>query len=208
MTGNTLVLQPTEISSELFKMLNDDIKNSSENNKWMEKSFSFAEHALNKGEVPVGCILVHENSKIIGIGRNKVNETKNASRHAELVAIDDAIQTIRKEETNCVLQNFSICDVMKKCVVYVTVEPCVMCAAALRTMKVPLVYYGCKNERFGGCGSVLHIADDLRLNDSLGPTFRCIGGKQSERAVNLLKDFYKQNNPNICSQHIGKNCLL
>jgi len=178
-------------------MINDCTEGSCLHDEWMERTFLFAEQAFNVGEVPVGCILVCDNSKIIGIGRNKVNETKNASCHAELVAIDNAIQTINEEEDNT--QTYSIYDFMKKCIMYVTVEPCVMCAAALRAVNIPRVYYGCKNERFGGCGSVMDIALDKRLNNSLGPTLHCIGGKQSERAVTLLKKFYKQDNPNTGS---------
>ena len=165
--------------------------------KWMENSFTLAEQALQAGEVPVGCILVHKNIKIIGIGRNKVNETKNATRHAELVAIDNAIEHINFNKDCNLTSSDNILDVMKHCILYVTVEPCVMCAAALRVMNVPKIYYGCPNERFGGCKSVLDISNSICLRDSLGPEMKCIGGKQSERAISLLKDFYAQDNPNI-----------
>ena len=124
----------------------------------MEKSFFYAEQALNAGEVPVGCIVVFNNLKVIGVGRNEVNEPKNATRHAEMVAIDDAICNINTECNNSV--ELCVSELMKQCILYVTVEPCVMCAAALRAVGVAKVFYGCKNERFGGCGSVL-VANNL-----------------------------------------------
>ncbi|CAK8692278.1 unnamed protein product [Clavelina lepadiformis] len=139
--------------------------------KWMEKCFEYAEDALQQGEVPVGCIIVYKNEEIIGKGKNQVNKTKNATRHAEMVAVDDAISHVQKKYDE-------------------------LPEKALRTANIPTVYYGCSNERFGGCGSVLNIHKDERLQQSLGPTLHCIGGQQAHRAVQLLKDFYQQENPN------------
>uniref|UniRef100_H2Y774 CMP/dCMP-type deaminase domain-containing protein n=1 Tax=Ciona savignyi TaxID=51511 RepID=H2Y774_CIOSA len=165
--------------------------------KWMEVAFNYAEHALTNGEVPVGCVIVFNNSEELAVGRNRVNELKNATRHAELVAIDEALEKInsqlwRNEHPNITDSS----EVFKNCVLFVTVEPCIMCCAALRAMKIPKVVYGCNNERFGGCGSVLSIHSDKLLDSSLGPVLSSIGGQQTLRAINLLKDFYKQDNPN------------
>ncbi|XP_076817122.1 tRNA-specific adenosine deaminase 2-like [Clavelina lepadiformis] len=169
--------------------------------KWMEKCFEYAEDALQQGEVPVGCIIVYKNEEIIGKGKNQVNKTKNATRHAEMVAVDDAISHVQKKydelpEKGHTVANWQLSRVMQNSVLYVTVEPCIMCAAALRIANIPAVYYGCSNERFGGCGSVLNIHKDERLQQSLGPTLHCIGGQQAHRAVQLLKGFYQQENPN------------
>ncbi|KAB0379606.1 hypothetical protein FD755_007390, partial [Muntiacus reevesi] len=109
-----------------------------------------AKDALDNTEVPVGCLMVY-NNEVVGKGRNEVNQTKNATRHAEMVAIDQALDWCRR-------RGKSPSDVFEHTVLYVTVEPCIMCAAALRLMRIPLVVYGCQNERFGGCGSVLDIA--------------------------------------------------
>lgn len=118
-----------------------------------------AKEALEKGEVPVGCIMVYKN-KVIGTGRNEVNETKNATRHAELVAVDQV-------KLWCEQQCLSFEKVLRECCLYVTVEPCIMCAAALRYLSVPKVVFGCANERFGGCGSILKIhTDDYSLGTS------------------------------------------
>nr|XP_002741990.2 PREDICTED: tRNA-specific adenosine deaminase 2-like [Saccoglossus kowalevskii] len=152
----------------------------------MEKSLDMAHDALFNGEVPVGCLMVYKD-EVIGKGRNCVNETRNATRHAEMVAIDEVIGWC--EKSNQVKEA-----VFSKTVLYVTVEPCIMCAGALRLLHVPLVVYGCSNERFGGCGSVLNVhKDDI---DNHGKPFKCISGIFAEEAIALLKDFYKGQNPN------------
>ncbi|XP_052535557.1 tRNA-specific adenosine deaminase 2 isoform X3 [Tympanuchus pallidicinctus] len=119
---------------------------------WMERAFLMAQEALEAGEVPVGCLLVYDGAAI-GKGRNEVNETKNATRHAEMVAIDEVLEWCQQHKKDHE-------EVFSHSVLYVTVEPCIMCAAALRLMKIPRVVYGCRNERFGGCGSVLSISSD------------------------------------------------
>ncbi|XP_041535878.1 tRNA-specific adenosine deaminase 2 isoform X3 [Microtus oregoni] len=121
-----------------------------ETEKWMEEAMRMAKEALENTEVPVGCLMVY-NNEIVGKGRNEVNQTKNATRHAEMVAIDQVLDWCRQH-------SHRPADVFEHTVLFVTVEPCIMCAAALRLMKIPLVVYGCQNERFGGCGSVLNIA--------------------------------------------------
>ncbi|CAH1785087.1 unnamed protein product [Owenia fusiformis] len=166
--------------------MSDDETISDEHIQWMQKALDFAKDALTNSEVPVGCIIVYDN-QIIGNGRNFVNETKNATRHAEFVAIDQVLDWCKK--TDCASE-----EVFKNSVLYVTVEPCIMCAGALRAIQIPLVVYGCANERFGGCGSVLSIHSDKLPNQ--GPAFKCISGVFQEEAVKLLKDFYKGENIN------------
>ncbi|KAM9421182.1 tRNA-specific adenosine deaminase 2 isoform 3-T3 [Salvelinus alpinus] len=145
-----------------------------------------AKEALENGEVPVGCLMVY-NNEILGKGRNEVNETKNATRHAEMVALDQVLEWCRHRD----LDPRTVCE---RTVLYVTVEPCIMCAGALRLTNIPLVVYGCNNDRFGGCGSVLDIPSaDL---PHTGSSFKCISGFRAEEAVEMLKTFYKQENPN------------
>ncbi|XP_060275744.1 tRNA-specific adenosine deaminase 2 isoform X4 [Ovis aries] len=147
------------------------------------------------------------NNEVVGKGRNEVNQTKNslpvykihprenATRHAEMVAIDQALDWCRR-------RGRSPSEVFEHTVLYVTVEPCIMCAAALRLMRIPLVVYGCQNERFGGCGSVLDIASaDL---PSTGKPFQCTPGYRAEEAVEMLKTFYKQENPNAPKSKVRK----
>ncbi|KFO32258.1 tRNA-specific adenosine deaminase 2 [Fukomys damarensis] len=87
-----------------------------------------AKDALKNTEVPVGCLMVY-NHEVVGKGRNEVNQTKNATRHAEMVAIDQVLDW-------CHQNGRSPCAVFEHTVLYVTVEPCIMCAAALRLMSI------------------------------------------------------------------------
>nr|KAF6461308.1 hypothetical protein HJG59_000338 [Molossus molossus] len=94
--------------------------------KWMEEAMQMAKEALESIEVPVGCLMVY-NNEVVGKGRNEVNQTKNATRHAEMVAIDQALDWCRRSGR-------SPSSVFEHTALYVTVEPCIMCAAALRLM--------------------------------------------------------------------------
>jgi len=187
---------------------------------WMRAALDLAKEALEAGEVPVGCVFVYD-SKIVGCGRNQVNETRNATRHAEMVAIDDLRKRFFNTAGDSAEENVPTCiaalenepptgdcrplndskssqliadDVFRLATLYVTCEPCIMCAAALRILHLPTVVYGCANERFGGCGSVVNIAGDSL--PSLGPEFICLHGPFAEQSVDLLKSFYKGENPN------------
>lgn len=153
---------------------------------WMELALGFAREALDSDEVPVGCVYVYRN-EVIACGRNYVNATKNATRHAEMVAID-------RVRDWCQERGCSAEQVLQESRLYVTVEPCVMCAAALRLVGTRHVIFGCSNDRFGGCGSVLSIhSDDV---PSQGQKLRCTAGVLAEPAVDLLKKFYLSENPN------------
>ena len=127
-------------------------------------------------------------SGIIGEGRNRVNETKNATRHAELEAIDGALMWIEKNK------NYvgDYAQVFAKTEVWVNVEPCIQCAGALQMLGFARVFYGCANERFGGCGSVL----DVCKADQRFPPLQLKGGIRADEAIELLKDFYRCENPN------------
>ncbi|XP_022614686.1 tRNA-specific adenosine deaminase 2 isoform X2 [Seriola dumerili] len=167
-------------SAESFYPRDEDIE------KWMANAFDMAKDALENGEVPVGCLMVY-NDEVVGRGRNEVNETKNATRHAEMVALDQLLDRCRHS-------NLDVRSVCERTALYVTVEPCIMCAAALRLLNIPVVVYGCRNERFGGCGSVLDVSSaDL---PQTGNTFKCVSGHRAQEAVEMLKTFYKQENPN------------
>ncbi len=129
----------------------------SSNPKSQKSQFTIVDHfpifqaslALSQGEVPVGCVIVY-NDKVIGEGCNEANRTKNATRHAEMLAIEGVREYCRLNNVNCQ-------DVLNHSTLYVTTEPCIMCAMALRFVGIKLVVYGCSNPRFGGCGSVLPV---------------------------------------------------
>ncbi|CAG5133180.1 unnamed protein product [Candidula unifasciata] len=156
--------------------------------KWMNQALAIAEEALKAQEVPVGCVIVYQEN-IIGTGGNKVNKTKNATRHAEVIAIEEVREF-------CLAEGLDEKDVFGSSTLFVTVEPCLMCAGALRQIGLPLVVYGCANDRFGGCGSILNVARDKAISSSIGPCFDVVSGVLAEQAVTLLKTFYKGENPN------------
>ncbi|NWU49024.1 ADAT2 deaminase, partial [Dromas ardeola] len=148
-----------------------------------------AKEALENGEVPVGCLVVY-NGEAIGRGRNEVNETKNATRHAEMVAIDRVLDW-------CKQHNRDYTEVFPQTVLYVTVEPCIMCAAAVRLMSILSCLF-----RFGGCGSVLSISSDDMVDT--GEPFECVSGYRAKEAVEMLKAFYRQENPNAPKSKVRK----
>ncbi|KAF8562744.1 hypothetical protein P879_12040 [Paragonimus westermani] len=173
----------------------------------MDMAFELAVEALEAGEVPVGCVFVYQGT-IIAKARNEVNAQKNATEHAEMVAI-------RRLEQWCERSHLSLADVLPETTLYVTVEPCIMCAAALRfclpacpkryhrLTSIPIqfsVVFGALNERFGGCGSVF----DIHSLKSDKPILSCVSGIQKERAILLLKQFYTQENSNA-PETIRKN---
>ncbi|CAL8080208.1 unnamed protein product [Calicophoron daubneyi] len=154
----------------------------------MEVAFELASEALASGEVPVGCVFVY-NDQVIASGRNEVNAHRNAVEHAEIVAI-------RRLEQWSVANQVSLADILKESVLYVTVEPCVMCAAALRfclPAQPKRIIYGAQNERFGGCGSVFAIHESPAFPE---PPLSCTSGVEEGRAISLLQQFYTQENPN------------
>ncbi|WWC63899.1 uncharacterized protein I303_106504 [Kwoniella dejecticola CBS 10117] len=146
---------------------------------WMREALNMAEEALANDEVPVGCVFVKD-GKAIARARNRTNEWRNATLHAELEAIDHLLTT-----------NPAPLDTIT---LYVTVEPCVMCASALRQIGIGRVVYGCGNDRFGGCGSVINVNSSSRLDTH--PAYIAEGGYYREEAIILLRRFYLSQNPN------------
>lgn len=132
---------------------------------FMKLALQMAEEAFQAQEVPVGCIFVRDN-KIIARTRNRTNELRNvvlffflflfetkpsqATRHAELEAIDAIL-------ADAILTPQPVQHPLANTTLYVTVEPCIMCASALRQLGIQEVFYGCDNDRFGGCGSLLGV---------------------------------------------------
>ena len=158
-----------------------DKKTIEEYQKYMQEALNEANKAYEDGEVPVGCILVHNNT-IIARGRNRTNIEKDATRHAELVAFDSITIPLHERPK-----------IFSESILFVTVEPCIMCASAIKMLGIPLVVCGCKNERFGGCGSVLSINNQIM--PSL-PQCHCITGIMKEEAIEALRQFYNRPNPN------------
>lgn len=151
---------------------------------FMRLALDEARKAMEMDEVPVGCVLVDNQNRVVARGHNLTNVTCDATQHAELVALNSLLDT-------------SIVHSL-----FVTIEPCIMCAAALRQLGRPLarVVFGARNDRFGGCGTVLDILQRKPLHSLCGiiemPPAQVKEGVLANEAVTLLKDFYKQENVN------------
>eukprot|EP00102_Acyrthosiphon_pisum_P014506 XP_008184591.1 PREDICTED: tRNA-specific adenosine deaminase 2 [Acyrthosiphon pisum] len=149
----------------------------------MKISLCLAKEALEVGEVPVGCIFVDNDGNILASGRNTVNETKNATRHAEINCVDTIVKA-------------SFLEKLSNITVIVTVEPCIMCAALLISIGCTNIVYGCANDRFGGCGTVLAVPglENCKVQSGLF----------GNQAMDLLKQFYKGQNPNAPENKVKK----
>lgn len=144
--------------------------------RFMRIALDMAQIAYDSDEVPVGCVYVHQ-GKILATGMNDTNRSLCGHRHAEFLGIEKILESYSPlvfEDTD----------------LYVTVEPCVMCASALRQLKIRAVYFGCANDRFGGCGSVLNIHNDPAVERP----YRAYPGFYREEAIMFLRRFYIQEN--------------
>ncbi|KAJ2857212.1 tRNA(adenine34) deaminase [Coemansia erecta] len=146
--------------------------------RYMREALQMADEAYTAQEVPVGCVFVY-NDQIVGRGRNETNEAKNGTRHAELVAID------RMLSGGFDIKQFEKTDL------YVTVEPCIMCASALRQIGIGRVFYGCANDRFGGCESVMRVNE---RDDLDGTMYMAENGYYKDEAILMLRKFYIREN--------------
>ena len=145
----------------------------SNHKKWMLEAIRLAEIAFEKDEIPVGAIVVKDN-KIIGRGYNQREKLKDPTAHAEILAITAAANTIGDWRLN-------------DCILYVTKEPCAMCAGAIINSRINLVIFGCYDAERGYCGSIADLCGDPRLNNAV--TVR--GGINEERCLALIQDFFK-----------------
>lgn len=146
-----------------------------------------AKLALDEKEVAIGCVFYHTTlEKVIARGRNSVNATKNATRHAELNCIEDVLEFFTQEGLDP-HENWPLVDV------YVTCEPCIMCARILRHLRVARLIYGCSNDRFGGCKSVIEVATIDQIPE---PKAVFSSGIREDEAIKLLKIFYSGENLN------------
>ena len=140
-------------------------------NAFMEKALELARQSANEGEVPVGAVIVKDN-KIIACGRNKRELGKNALYHAEIEAIDNACKVLGGWR-------------LWQCEMYVTLEPCPMCAGAIINSRIKAVYYGASDNKAGSFGSV---ADFNRMPYNHKPEI--YAGIMADEAQNLLTEFF------------------
>ncbi len=115
--------------------------------EYMEKALALAEKAAERDEVPVGAIVVDENGEIIGEGFNRREELESPFAHAEMLAIDEAVKKLKTRR-------------LIGCTLYVTLEPCPMCAGAIMNAQLKRVVYGAFDEKNGACASVTALFDE------------------------------------------------
>ena len=151
----------------------------------MDLALSEAAAALEAGEVPVGCVFAHPARGVIGRGRNNTVASRNGTRHAELEAIDRMLDVDGVPPES-----------VAECTLYVTVEPCLMCASALRQLRVSRAVFGAAHDTFGGCGSALSLHADGGASAAGDPPYPAVGGVRKAEAVALLRLFYAQENQN------------
>ena len=143
-----------------------------EEEKYMDEALLLAQEAAKEGEVPVGCVIVRD-GQIVGRGRNRRETGKTALGHAELEAIEEACRN---------LGGWRLWD----CTLYVTLEPCPMCAGAIVNARIPRVVYGASDAKCGACGSVCDLFSmDFNHHPSV------TAGVREAEASALLKTFFQ-----------------
>ncbi len=142
--------------------------------KYMKEALKQAKKAYALGEVPIGCVIVHE-GKIIGRGYNRRNTDKNTLAHAEITAINRASKVIGDWR-------------LEECTLYVTLEPCQMCAGAIVQARIPEVVMGCMNPKAGCAGSILNILDMPQFNHQVAVT----RGVLEQECSDMLKLFFAE----------------
>jgi tRNA(adenine34) deaminase len=143
------------------------------NEIWMQHALKEAEKAYEAGELPVGAVIVFEN-RIIAKGYNQVETLKDPTAHAEIIAITSAASYLSSK-------------VLLGCSMYVTLEPCSMCAGAIVLAKIENLYFGAFDNKSGACGSVLNITNNKSLNHQLSVS----GGILDAECAGLLKSFFE-----------------
>ena len=138
---------------------------------YMSQALELAREAADAGEVPVGCVIVRDGA-VIGRGRNRREEKQAVSSHAEMEAMAQA---------NAALGSWRL----DNCALYVTLEPCPMCAGAIINARVPVVVYGAKEPNFGSCGSVLNL-----FEERYGHHPAIYGGVLADDCADALRAFF------------------
>ncbi|HHW27372.1 MAG TPA: tRNA adenosine(34) deaminase TadA [Firmicutes bacterium] len=147
---------------------------SGEHEQWMELAIAEAKKAARLGEVPVGAVIIKE-GKVIGRGRNLKETFNDPTAHAEIVAIRQAAE----HEGSWRILNATM---------YVTLEPCPMCAGAIVMARIPELVIGARDPKTGAVGSLMDIARDERLNHRVS----VVTGVLEEECAFLLEDFFRK----------------
>ncbi len=144
---------------------------------YMREALKEADEAIKSGEVPIGCVIVY-NGQIIGRGHNLRNSRKNPLCHAEITAINEAAGFIGDWR-------------LEDCTLYVTVEPCPMCAGAIVQARIPRVVFGTRNVKAGCAVSILNILNEPRFNHQVEITEGILREECAEPMSRFFKRFRK-----------------
>ena len=145
-----------------------------DHDKWMKSAFREAEKAFEKGEVPIGAVVVKK-GQIIGRGYNQCESLTDPTAHAEIIAITSAANTIKDWR-------------LKDCSLYVTKEPCPMCVGALVNARITLLGFGMYDEKEGCCGSLYQLCQDPRFKHQLIVK----GGIMEDSCTLMIQEFFKK----------------
>ena len=141
---------------------------------WMRAALDEARKAYNRDEVPVGAVVVHD-GRIIGRGHNLIESLQDPSAHAEMLAITAAANTLASWR-------------LDDSILYVTLEPCMMCAGAILLSRIATAVYGAPDPRYGACGSKLQLVN----NETLDVQAQLISGVLQDECSDLIKAFFQK----------------
>lgn len=154
--------------------------------EFMQEALKEARRAFAEDEVPVGAVVVYQN-KIIGRGYNQVERLKDPTAHAEILALTSATNYLNAKWLNGAS-------------LYVTIEPCSMCAGALVLARIKNLYFGTKDPKTGACGSVTNIVNNKKLNHRI----KVKNGILEKECCSLLQEFFKKKRPkNLMEQRFN-----
>lgn len=139
---------------------------------WIGVALREAELSLRRNEVPIGAVIT-KNGSIIGKGSNQIELLQDPTAHAEMIAITAAAAHIGNRR-------------LENCTMYVTLEPCAMCAGAIVLARIPLLVFGAYDPKAGACTSLYSITNDTRLNHRV----HTVGGVLEDKCGELLKEFF------------------
>ncbi len=141
----------------------------------MREAIGEAQAALAKDEVPIGCVIVHGPSgRVVGRGHNLRETARDATAHAEIIAIRQACETVG---------SWRLID----CTLLVTLEPCPMCAGAIVNARIPRLVYGCDDPKAGAVRTLYQLCEDARLNHRVAVT----PGVLADECAELLRSFFR-----------------
>jgi tRNA(adenine34) deaminase len=142
--------------------------------RWMKRALKEAERAFDAGEVPVGALVVRDGA-IVGRGYNQVERLGDPTAHAEMLAITAACETVGDK-------------FLADCTLYVTLEPCPMCAGAMVWARLGRLVFGAFDEKAGSASTLYNIPQDARLNHRV----EVVSGVEADQAAGLLRAFFRQ----------------